>query len=614
MEQNILCEGLGRIGCCHKHFLFFPREHPLPSPRMDASEVVAAVATPSQVPCRYHLRWRVLVFSIAVLGNVLALGLTIVACVAAVVKKKHRVLTSTSWTRGQLVTLTTTPSTITPNKTIATTSTRAATVDLGLRAVALTDPYDVIHQGRGSHTAVLSWDEICYVIYSNASADDDDDIWRFLGDDLSGFCHDDDGDDVYHGTLWVQRVLLSLIILCIILILPSILVNITRMYPLYDLNCTKSYGILLSILSMWFGLWTILIYHEQTFNNNTNTNTVDANNWRPFYDNSGNGGNGAPTNDTDATASNATNTWGDNDEEWLLQGRFEFHNGPGLNCLIVAAILRLVDILCHCLVPTPSITRNHREQEWYEREFGSSSSSSSNNVIQSQRVCRKHGEENASAAANCEGCKPKNEEEEDSDVFDALDDSDELTRSGDNSRRQELESSSSSMLTASRSLANDETNTESEGSVIIPRRPSRGTTSFDDEEDNNDDDDPIIYEFNVDNNHNENGSDNDSGDDNSDMMYEDDDDEEDEHYSSSSCSPSPQQKKLGAGGAAVPSPVFSFYHVRPPWDRRALPSIREELSHDMSSTGGGGGGGGVGDQNSIFGGLSISSSPTLGSV
>jgi hypothetical protein len=50
--------------------------------------------------------------------------------------------------------------------------------------------------------------------------------------------------------------------------------------------------------------------------------------------------------------------------------RFDWRAGLGQICLLLATLLKIVDIFINILVPTPTITRNHQEQVDYEWKYG----------------------------------------------------------------------------------------------------------------------------------------------------------------------------------------------------------------------------------------------------
>ena len=280
LEQNACCECVGQIGC-----QFFKKNH---------------VA-------------RRRVFAVGFCFNFAALAFTIVASMAFTTN--FNLLTSTSFTRGDI----TVP---------AWNNGTSARLDIGFRAVALTDPSQVM----GGDT-VSSFDEFC-----DSPIGDENSIQRFLSDDLCGECKERSE---------------QFVVTCIVnvmLIGRNMVSDITRMYPQYDLNCPNFYGSLMATLSVILGLWTIASYQDHCFND------VEQD-LRPFYRNNFT----VVPDDHDSTSVDPSD---------LLLVRFEWRFGPGLSCLWVSTCLRLVDALCNYLVPTPSITRNLRQQHDYELQYG----------------------------------------------------------------------------------------------------------------------------------------------------------------------------------------------------------------------------------------------------
>ena len=115
-------------------------------------------------------------------------------------------------------------------------------------------------------------------------------------------------------------------ILAAILILPSILGNVTRMYSGYDVNCQKCFSGILSLLSLGLCVNTLVCYHwlcAKTFHQ--------------------------AASEFDGSAVTY---------EWTF--------GWAMILMIAASCIKGLEILINCCVPTPSITRNRKEQITYE--------------------------------------------------------------------------------------------------------------------------------------------------------------------------------------------------------------------------------------------------------
>jgi hypothetical protein len=153
---------------------------------------------------------------------------------------------------------------------------------------------------------------------------------RYLDEDQCDSCGD------------VSSGLVITLALSLIAVLPSITTDVLRMFPNYDLNCQKFWGSAVSMFSMLMSLSTYLSYQNQCFES--------------FYD-------GNIYFDANLTAL-------DDDTGAVYLANFDWKAGNGLICLFVATAIKVVDILANVLVPTPTITRNRKEQEEYEALSG----------------------------------------------------------------------------------------------------------------------------------------------------------------------------------------------------------------------------------------------------
>lgn len=57
-------------------------------------------------------------------------------------------------------------------------------------------------------------------------------------------------------------------------------------------------------------------------------------------------------------------------EEIYMIVAFTWESGVGQICLAIASLLKILDIFLNCIVPTPTITRDHAEQVEYEWKYG----------------------------------------------------------------------------------------------------------------------------------------------------------------------------------------------------------------------------------------------------
>ena len=120
--------------------------------------------------------------------------------------------------------------------------------------------------------------------------------------------------------------------------LPSFFTNILRLYYGYDVNCQKTFGILSNLASFVLSLYTWLGYKNKCFSALFNGVLL--------FDRS-------------------FNLVGDQKLAFFYID-FGWGPGPGYNCIVAATVLKLVDIACHMLLRTPTITRSRQEQIDYE--------------------------------------------------------------------------------------------------------------------------------------------------------------------------------------------------------------------------------------------------------
>jgi len=273
LEQNVLCECTGRIGC-------WGHDNP-------------------------RLRQRI--FSIGLFANIIAFALTFFSCFS--ISTNFNILQAASFSQGTA----TAPESEFP----------LTYFDIGLRAVALDS-----HPTVG--TAVFSFREFCSLAESGLD--------RYMDPRMC--------DDCYHSSI----TFVSSCIISLLLVLPSITTDFLRMYPNYDVNCQKFYGFVVSSISMLVSLFTIWIYQRNCFSSFHDGRV-------PFLT-----ANSTPVSFEIAAAAN--------NEEDIFYADFEWKAGNGVMCLVAATLLKIVDIICNLIVPTPTITRDHREQEDYEIQYG----------------------------------------------------------------------------------------------------------------------------------------------------------------------------------------------------------------------------------------------------
>jgi hypothetical protein len=263
VEQNIVCETAGRVGC------------------------VPAEST----------KMRRFLFAFGLFANIISFVLTIFGMMAA--SEDFERLQKTSFSSG----------TVTVNNISTNEVATEITIDIGMRAVAFDNPVTVGEQ-------VYNFDEFC----------DLTELTRYLDEDQCNSCGD------------VSSGLMTTLVISLIAILPSLTTDFTRQYPNYDLNCQKFVGCFISTFSLIMSLSTYLGYESQCFES--------------FYD-------GSIYYDADFKAL-------DDDTGAMYEAVFDWKAGNGLLLLFGATFIKVIDIIANLIVPTPTITRDHKEQEEYE--------------------------------------------------------------------------------------------------------------------------------------------------------------------------------------------------------------------------------------------------------
>jgi hypothetical protein len=134
--------------------------------------------------------------------------------------------------------------------------------------------------------------------------------------------------------------IIGTLLFSLVVYFPTIFTDVTRMYSNYDVNCQKVFGSFVALASLASTLYTWRGYQEQCFSS--------------FYDGIISYGVGGQILQPEQA------------DQAVLNVDFQWKYGPGLICVVTATFLKIVDILCHFIVPTPSITRDRKEQAEYE--------------------------------------------------------------------------------------------------------------------------------------------------------------------------------------------------------------------------------------------------------
>eukprot|EP00523_Entomoneis_sp_CCMP467_P002224 CAMPEP_0168745386 /NCGR_PEP_ID=MMETSP0724-20121128/14585_1 /TAXON_ID=265536 /ORGANISM="Amphiprora sp., Strain CCMP467" /LENGTH=572 /DNA_ID=CAMNT_0008793085 /DNA_START=79 /DNA_END=1797 /DNA_ORIENTATION=- len=258
---------------------------------------------------KYNHERRRKVFAVGFFFNFVSLCLMVVACMAF--STDHSVLTNTSFARGFM-------RAAVPDSD----ETLSIRADVGFRAVATSDA-----MGWFGGDDVIRFFPLC--------REDFDAV--VLQEAICGECQ-------ASSNMFVASCLINLII-----ILKNMFSDVTRMYPRYDLNCPNFAGSIMSLMSVFLGLYTIWTYRGRCLENMTEER--DSIGFDQQF---------SSLPDYISEKLQQTDT---------LQVDIDWQAGPGLKCLVVATFLRILDTICNFMVPTPSITRGAVEQERYELEF-----------------------------------------------------------------------------------------------------------------------------------------------------------------------------------------------------------------------------------------------------
>jgi hypothetical protein len=334
VEQNWFCDSFGRIGCFgHDNF---------------------------------YVRRRILIWGF--LANCISLVLSIIACLS--ISLNYNLIQFASFTRGMMYL---------PNIDLPLTQ-----IWIGLRGIAV---YHYQGQVRllnitGSTADVSSaYDgEDYYVINFN-------DMCDLIADrnGIESYTTDPDSCDTCANA---SNGLVSAIVISTLLILPNITTDILRMYPNYDLNCQKFFGSLISLCSMLGSLYAWRGYASEcyrSFNTDTESMTV------PFF-----------MNGTISTESILNVNNGDNlvmeylNNKTTIDVASDWKAGTGLICIVIATILKTIDIIAIWLIPTPDIAHTRHLQDEYEQLYNNNDNVDIDEECRDGEVGRNNGKGNES--------------------------------------------------------------------------------------------------------------------------------------------------------------------------------------------------------------------------
>eukprot|EP00980_Cylindrotheca_fusiformis_P027838 scaffold22560_cov135-Cylindrotheca_fusiformis.AAC.49 len=188
-------------------------------------------------------------------------------------------------------------------------------VHLGIRAAAFTNP-------NTFGEAVIPFDRFCAMTAAGGGGLD-----KYMDADACDTCHR------------ASLVMLSAILVSLAAFVPTFCTDILRVYSNFDVNCQKVSSTLLSLVTL-AGCGLAYFQFSHCLNS--------------FFD-------GPVSYDS---AGSIVKVDSPQAEHTVI---FEWQLGLCTFCLFGAAFLKLIQFLCNCCIPTPSITRDLADQEEYEK-------------------------------------------------------------------------------------------------------------------------------------------------------------------------------------------------------------------------------------------------------
>jgi hypothetical protein len=186
-------------------------------------------------------------------------------------------------------------------------------VDIGLRAIAIDNPF------TGVDRAVVGFDKFCGVSQEG--------LQRYLNPDECGSCDENSLNFCISA------------ILAVISFIPTFFTDILRMFSGYDVNCQKFFGTFFSLLTIGLAmnvLFSFKFYCGDVFYKN-----------QVYLDIEG-----------------SRVSWDDPNLEYTIDYNYTW--GWGLMMMFVGACLKFLEVIAHFCIPTPTITRDLKEQQIYE--------------------------------------------------------------------------------------------------------------------------------------------------------------------------------------------------------------------------------------------------------
>lgn len=132
------------------------------------------------------------------------------------------------------------------------------------------------------------------------------------------------------------------LILAVITYIPTMASNVNRMYHNYDVNCQKVFGSVVAFFSGAMSVCTWIGYANGCF---------------------------ASFHSGDMLVPIFVPGAGQGQQERMADVNFSWNPGWGLIFIQIASLIKIIDIVGHVLLKTPTITRNRQEQLDYERQY-----------------------------------------------------------------------------------------------------------------------------------------------------------------------------------------------------------------------------------------------------
>jgi hypothetical protein len=189
-------------------------------------------------------------------------------------------------------------------------------LNVGLRGVALDNPNTGVRE-------LVRFDQFCEMVGNG--------IEKYIQEPVEETCQMCED---------VQTEAVIGLIVAVVCFVPAMIANCSRMYLSTDVNCFKVWSALVTGLSLG---GVFLAYYQFTYN------CLQA----VFYEGDV------------SYARNGEVTEVDSISE-VVRVNFGWSVGYGMVCLYSAFGLKVVDFICNCCIPTPSITRNTYDQKIYE--------------------------------------------------------------------------------------------------------------------------------------------------------------------------------------------------------------------------------------------------------